>query len=325
MTLRIGRIVCALAAALVVFGACAGSRVSERVRDRQAMREAGSNATEGAVSLALRAGGIDRNYLLFDGRRGSEPAPLVIALHGGGGGPESMISRWENQARTAGLVIAAPKGIGRTERGGTWNATGCCGEAVARAADDIGFVAAIIDDVSKRTSIDPKRVYVVGFSNGGMLTHRIAIALGERVAAAAVVSGALFGNEAPARVPVPLLIMHGEQDPVVVFNGGMSPTGFVADAQTLPFKPVRFGVDYWRAANGCTAPPSVTTQPGVAIERSTQCRNNAEVVFYDLPQGEHNWPGSIVGQRSRRSAKPAEIASVDATSTIWAFFQEHTR
>lgn len=305
---------CGLVAAALAVAASAEARprLLERLQGETQAAEGG------AATKTLRVGGLERSYLLLDARRGDRPAPLVVVLHGGGGNPETMMPRWADKARAEGLVIAAPKGIGRNDRMGTWNANGCCGEAVARGVDDVGFVAAVIDDVAKQVPIDRRRVYVAGFSNGGMLTHRVALALGEKVAAAAVVSGALFGNETGPRAPVPMLIIHGEKDDVVPFAGGKSPTGFVARSQTLPFLPVARAVETWRTADGCTRPPTVTRAPGVTTETSTGCRRGSEVVFIDLAEGGHAWPGSS----GRRGGGEAPI---DATETIWAFFARFGR
>lgn len=308
----------ALATLAASFAAALPASSAERPGLLERLREAHAGNAGRLTTQALQAGGLEREYLLLDGRRGQGPAPLVIVLHGGGGSPRTIMPRWEAQARTRGLVIAAPKGIGRNGRSGTWNAGGCCGEAQARGVDDVGFIAAVIDDVAKRTAIDPRRIYVTGFSNGGMLTHRVAAALGNRIAAAAVVSGALFGNEAVPRAPVPMLIMHGEQDPVVGFDGGVSSTRFVARAQALPFQPVRYAVDFWRKANGCTQPAAITRRAGLSIEKST-CKGNADVVLYDLKQGGHSWPGSNFAHDAG-SADP-----IDATGVIWDFFRAHTR
>jgi polyhydroxybutyrate depolymerase len=313
-------VVGAMMGALLTGTAEAQPRLLERWREA---RGAHSQGTSGAVTQSLRVGGLERSYLLLAMPRGNGPAPLVIVLHGGGGSPETMMPRWADKARAAGLVVAAPKGIGRNDRMGTWNATGCCGEAVSRGIDDIGFINALIDDVAKQTPIDPRRIYITGFSNGGMLTHRVAIALGSRIAAAAVVSGALFGNEDAPRTPVPMLIIHGEQDQAVGFNGGMSQTGFVAKAQTMPYRPVRDAVDFWRRANGCTGTPAVTRTPGLQLELSKACRGRADVVFYDLPQGGHSWPGSPGRGRFAGGAEAA--APIDATDTIWEFFRSHPR
>lgn len=290
----------------------------ERLREARAQRAQDGND---AATTGLSFGGLERSYQLLDAHRGTAPVPLVIVLHGGGGNGATMIARWAMQAKAAGIVVAAPNGIGRRDGMGTWNASGCCGEAMSRGADDVGFVGAVIDDVAKRANIDRARIYVTGFSNGGMLTHRVAIAFGNRIAAAAVVSGALFGNEARATAPVPILIMHGEKDMVVDFNGGVSPTGFVARAQSKPFLPVRQTVSFWRDTNGCAAAPAIERERDVTIERSRGCRNGADVQFYDLPQGEHAWPGSP----GLGGSDNADRGSLDATATIWAFFQAHAR
>lgn len=311
----------AIVLAAASLAAVAGSAAEARPRLLERLREAREARSEGARTLALRVGGLDRTYLLLDAHRGAGPAPLVIVLHGGGGSPESMMPRWTAKARAAGFVVAAPKGIGRKEKAGTWNAVGCCGEAATRGVDDIAFVAAVIDDVSRRRAVDPGRIYVAGFSNGGMLTHRVAIALGDRIAAAAVVSGAMFGNESPARAPVAMLIIHGEKDPAVPFAGGGSDTGAVAKAQTLPFEPVRQAVAYWRTANGCKG-TAVLERPGLRRETGTGCRDAADVVFYDLPQGGHSWPGAPAWRRGADAEPPAPI---DATDVIWTFFARHGR
>lgn len=310
-------VLCGLAAAIATASAEARPRLLERLRE--AGGETRSSA-EGTETRSLRIGGLERSYLLLDARRGDRPAPLVIVLHGGGGNPETMMPRWADAARADGMVIAAPKGIGRNDRMGTWNAGGCCGEATARGVDDVAFVSAVIDDVARTVSIDRRRVYVAGFSNGGMLTHRVAIALGDEIAAAAVVSGAHFGDEAPPRAPVPMLILHGEKDDVVPFTGGRSPTGFVARSQSLPFLPVTRAVDYWRAADGCTRPPTVTRAPGVTTEASSGCWRGSEVVFVDLAEGGHTWPASP----GRRGTGGGD-APIDATETIRAFFARHGR
>lgn len=296
------------------------AQIGARVRDRLASRSA---LSEPLQQQTIQIGGLARSYTLLGPPQREHPAPLVIVLHGGGGSPESMIPRWSEQARRSGLIVAAPKGLGRNDRMGTWNASGCCGEAAARGVDDVAFIAAVIDDVSRRQSVDPRKIYVTGFSNGGMLTHRVAIALGDKIAAAAVVSGALFGNEATPRTPVPMLIMHGEQDPVVAFGGGMSPRRFVAQAQNLPFLPVKASVDFWRAANGCSRAPIISSRPSAKIETSAGCRSDADVVFYDLPEGGHDWPGAQGGRaHGRRSEGSSDL---DATAIIWEFFQRHPR
>ncbi len=303
------------AMALAAFAADAGlaERPGLLARWREA-RGAQQRANADATVHDLSIAGQQRRYRLLDAHRGSGPAPLIVALHGGGGNGASMIARWADQARRAGAIVAAPDGVGRNDRMGTWNAGGCCGEAASRGVDDVAFVAAVIDDVARRTAVDPRRIYVTGFSNGGMLTHRVAIALGDRIAAAAVVSGAMFGNEPRAVAPVPMLVIHGERDDVVPFAGGTSPKGFVGRMQTRPFLATRRSVDAWRTNNGCIAAPTVTRTADAVVETSTGCSSGAEVRFVDRPAGEHEWPDA-------RGAG----GGFDASATIWQFFAAHRR
>lgn len=278
----------------------------------------------GAASQHLTVKGVEREYLLLDARRGRGPAPLVIALHGGGGNGSTMVPRWRSVAAREGLVVAFPEGLGRTARMGTWNAGGCCGFAMSENSDDVGFIGALIDRLVADGTVDPARVYVTGMSNGGMLTHKVAIAYPGKVAAAAVVAGAMFGNEKAPASPVPIMIMHGEKDQVVGFEGGTSPMGLVARSQSRPFLPVRSAVDFWARADGCRA---VKTQgqigkDEVVIETHDQCRNGSEVVFYRLLSATHTWPGST---NTMRMLETTPYKAIDATETAWSFFSRHVR
>lgn len=274
------------------------------------------------AARSVRVGGVDRQYLLDAPAEAAKPVALVIALHGGGGNARTMTPRWLDTARREGFAVAFPSGLGRTANMGTWNAGGCCGFAMTSGADDIAFISAMIDDIARDHRIDPARVYVTGLSNGGMMTYRIGAALAPRVAAIAVVSGAMFGGETPPATPVPVLIMHGEQDDIVPFKGGTSPMALVARSQSLPFREVAYAVDFWRRADGCGDKPVITPKGDVTIETYAGCAKDSEVVFYRLKSAGHTWPGPAptVGGLER-----ARYDQVDATEVIWRFFSRHAR
>lgn len=269
----------------------------------------------------LRASGAERSYLLAVPPR-SGPAPLVIALHGGGGNAATMTPRWLPTAQREGFVVAFPQGLGRVGNMGTWNADGCCGYAMTTGADDVAFIAAVIDDVSRQVEIDPRRVYVAGLSNGGMLTHRVAREIGDRLAGVAIVAGAVFDDAPSTSGPVPVLIMHGERDEVVPYHGGQSPMALVARSQSRPFLPVEEAVASWRTIDGCEGEPLTTVEGDVTVSVSSSCREGSEVVFYSLGSAGHGWPGpapAIGGIERDR------YENIDATEVIWRFFNAHSR
>lgn len=316
------RIGIGIAVALMI-STCALAQRSDRLRLHDRLESQPSAIVPGAVEHTIAVGGIERSYLLLDARRSGAPAPLVIVLHGGGGNGGTMLLRWQTKARAEGLLVAAPNGIGRSARMGTWNAVGCCGEAMTSGSDDVRFVSAVIEDIVSTGRVDGNRVYVAGMSNGGMLTYRVALALSDRLAGAAVVAGAMFGGEAQPALPVPILIMHGMQDDVVGFEGGISPTRFVARAQSKPFEPVRYAVDFWRRADGCTRAPSAMTQGDVTVEISNDCRAGSEVRFYRLASARHTWPSRTHAAAPALQDKAYD--AIDATDVIFDFFNAHAR
>lgn len=285
------------------------------------------SATASAAVLqthTITVDGRERRYGVVDPTRGETPAPLLIALHGGGGNGRIMLDStgFDDLAAREGFVVVVPEGSGRREGMGTWNGGGCCNYASREQIDDVAFIRAVLGEVKRGHNIDAARVYVTGLSNGGMLTHRVAMAMPGEIAAAATVVAAQFGNEPAAKGPVPMLIMNGLDDSVVPFGGGISPMRLVARSQSLPFKPAPYQADYWVKADGCTAAP-VVDETADYIRRSwTGCAGGSEVVFYAVKDADHGWLGHAP---ARRAVADRPTGRVDATEVVWDFLKRHTR
>ena len=256
-----------------------------------------------------------RTYQLFV-PPGSGPRPLVIALHGGGGNGTQV-----DKAAREGFILALPEGSSRFGKLETWNAGGCCAYAMREKIDDIGFIRSMIDELERAQPVDPKRVFVVGMSNGGMMTERVAIELGDRIAGAAVFVGALFGNEPKPVAAVPMLIVNAEKDEQVPVAGGTSTTGIVRRAQGMPYKPSRYAATYWAAANRCTKGPARSETSDYVRETWTGCTGGADVDFYIMKGAEHGWPGRGVG----RPGVTRNTGKIDGTALMWDFFSAHQR
>ena len=155
--------------------------------------------------------------------REDEPTALVVVLHGAFSTSAEIEKRsgFSALGDREGFVVVYPDGIGILGFLQHWNAGHCCGKAAADDVDDVGFVANVIDNVKGYLNIDSGRVYMVGFSNGAMLTHRFAAERPETLAAAAPLAGAI-GSRIDADTPgwqipapnssVPVIMFHGEDD-----------------------------------------------------------------------------------------------------------------
>lgn len=270
--------------------------------------------------------GRERTYLIeIPETAGETPLPLVIVLHGGGGDAESArrITGFSEKARAEGFIVIYPNGAGRrfSRRHFTWNAGHCCGYAMRRHVDDVGFIRRLIDIAVARDNADPARVYVTGMSNGAMMAHRVAIRLSTRIAAVAPVAGGLFGDEPPPSAPVAALMINGERDQSLPIEGGPTRGWFASAWDDAPLMPGAFQETFWARANGCEPAP-VEQHPGPdLILHSYQCPDGLKVERYVVEDSGHAWPGGE--QAGRIGDRPSN--SLDATAAIWRFFKARAR
>ena len=212
-------------------------------------------ATPGTWTYKFDFGGTERSYVLHvpTGLDSGTPVPLLIELHGGGGSGDSIdgLTGFFALADREGFVVAAPSGIGKAWNDGREEKAGATG-----GADDVGFLAAAIDRIESQASIDARRVYVTGMSNGAIMSGRLACQLSDRIAAVAQVAGtaavSVAGSCDPGRA-VPILEIHGTADPLVPYGGGTV-------ASMLGGRGDVVSVDDWAAAwvarNGDDATPA---------------------------------------------------------------------
>ena len=77
----------------------------------------------------------------------------------------------------------------------------------------------ILDRVEAELCIDRSRIFVSGFSNGGMFAATLGCALSDRVAAVASVAGVHLLPDCRGR-PMPIIVIHGSADDMVPFSEG---------------------------------------------------------------------------------------------------------
>jgi len=302
-----------LAISLTLWATRVGTAGNAWARTRPAARD---------TRQTLLSGGRTRTYVLHlpQGREDQPSLPLVLVLHGGGGTASGMprVSGMNNVADREGFVVAYPQGAGwRNLTRGTWNAGGCCGYAMNRQVDDVGFLRAVMDEIERTFHTDPARVYVTGISNGGMMAYRLACELADRIAAIAPVAGALHYAPCTPIQPVSVVIFHGTADQHVPYKGGQGP----AAREHRIDPPVSAAISFWTAHNHCASAPVVDVRGTVKREQYQGCAQQTDVVLYTIEGQGHAWPG---GQRGWRFGD-APSRELSASEAMWAFFARHRR
>jgi len=124
---------------------------------------------------------------------------------------------------------------------------------------------------------------------------------------------------------LPVLYIHGIDDPVIPFEGGLTDAG---PGSSVVFLSAEETAAFWAARNGCNGEPEilpVTDNDGnqVAIQYRYLCESGRETLLYAVPDCGHTWPG---GRNRYPQFIVGRLASdFDASQTIWEFLSRHTR
>jgi poly(3-hydroxybutyrate) depolymerase len=154
-------------------------------------------------------------------------SPMIIALHGGLGNATIMeaTSGLDRLADQKGFVVAYLNGtggwMGQMKDKRTWNAGDCCGSAQKQNVDDVGYIAGFIKDMITKNPVDPSRIYLIGHSNGAMMSYRFVCEQPGMVAAMISLSGTLAVDKCSNQNGLRVLEIHGEQDQNVPVKGGV--------------------------------------------------------------------------------------------------------
>jgi polyhydroxybutyrate depolymerase len=256
--------------------------------------------------------GVSRDYTLHVPiHNGRKPLPVVLILHGVGDNAEkaAQMSQFNTLADKEKIIVAYPNGFSKT-KSFSWNAGYCCGEAVRTKTDDATFLSNIVTDVSQKYVIDPKRVYIAGFSNGGMLVYQLWASNTGMFAAGVVVSGGVAKLSEPILTTgantMSLLVIHGKNDWSIPYFGGVGKT--YPTVNFLPFEKVK---KLMTDRADCKQIDIDTKDKEVQVSRYGYCENNRDFVFYDLNNGVHWWPEKLDGGKS-------------TNEVIWEFLKRHS-
>ena len=266
-----------------------------------------SEGSGGLERLALDVAGIRRTYWLARAPGLTDPAPLLIVLHGFGTSGRDVattFTRLATRAPAAGVTAVFPDGWR-----GVWHVTGA--PADQPDLDDAAFLRALTAHLPG--AAPPGPIFLAGISNGAGFAEHVARHGLLPLAGLFGVSGTIREASRQA-APVPaqriaVTLMAGTADPMAPYQGGplhaRGVSGWMLRRRAarhgdLPSQrrivPVETAARDWAAGNGITGEPAVTRLPSQppdppAVRLTWSAPGCPPVVLYRIEGGGHGWPG----------------------------------
>jgi polyhydroxybutyrate depolymerase len=269
---------------------------------------------------SITVGRTTRTYHLHLPSQKTRIMPLLVVLHGhGGAGVGTITLTHVNElADQDGFLAVYPDGLSKS-----WADGRGASESDRQGIDDVAYISQLITTLQEQFTLDARRVYVVGISNGGFMAQRLGCELSDKIAAVVSVVATLSTNQAancaPTR-PMPILYVLGESDPLVPYNGGTvnSDRGAVLSATD--------SIATWARFDGCAEPPTMRTLPDRVQDRThvsqtlyTTCRSGAQVGLFSVAGGGHTWPS---GEQYLPVAVIGRTTHQIDNADLWAFMSQ---
>ncbi len=224
-----------------------------------------------------------RAYVAYVPKKPSSASlPLVFVLHGDGGSGPSMHSYFPFEQTTKNdAIVVFPSG----KNGGSWDLY------AVPPAGDYPYFDAMFTDFQAKYNTDPKRIFFVGWSQGGFYSNQFSCWRSQKVRAIVSIAGGApdsgqanyngpkWPNDSfkceSGQGPVPIMAIHGTSDNTVVVGSG------------------EYSATYWAAVNGCKGARSAAPAAYSPCELHDDCPAGKEAYFCPVAGGDHGiWNGS---------------------------------
>ena len=247
---------------------------------------------------------------------------LLFVFHGGGATGRGIpkLTHFNEIADRERFVVVYPDGLRRHWRDSRATIPEIDG------VDDVNFVSALISKMISDYKIPKHRVYAAGISNGGFFAQKLAVEIPEQIRGIATVAATMpvtLSTLQSLKKPIPVMLIHGTDDPLVPYEGGDVRAGAKG-----PILSARDSAVKWAQLNNCSSEPEITHLPNriddsthIRVERYGSCNENAEVILFVVEGGGHTWPGGWQYFPERIIGKTT--ANMDASEEIIAFFKRH--
>ncbi|HSJ73774.1 MAG TPA: alpha/beta fold hydrolase [Miltoncostaeaceae bacterium] len=213
----------------------------------------GGGGTGGGGGEVPPIGG-DRPVEVFvpSGYQEGTPTPLVILLHGytASGLVQELLFQVRPVAEARGFLYAHPDGTFDAQGNRFWSATDACCNFYGSAVDDSAYLRRVVEEIQARFTVDPKRIYFLGHSNGAFMSFRMACDHADLIAAVAGLAGAMPADAADCAPsePVAAAQIHGTADATILYDGG--------SLNEVPYPGALASAARWAEIGGCGATPT---------------------------------------------------------------------
>ncbi len=296
----------------------------------------------GLFTKNITVDGISRRYAIYIPQNlGNLSVPLVFELHGGGiyiedmtgeSGHKTPYKLWMELADNEKFIVVYPEGLNGVNNSPTWN--DCRGDSIVISnADDVRFIAELINKIRTEYPVDQNRIYVSGTSNGGFMAQRLGIELNDKIAAIASIAAAkpAVSDCNPPDNPISVLFMNGTDDNHMPYNGGTIGNPPNSDNGTVLSTDAT--IEYWINFNHIDTNPDTYTYPdldtndGGVVQKFSYKNGDmgTEVVLYKVNGGGHSAP-SIREQYSAIYEQyfNKQNHDIEMTTEVWKFFKSKT-
>ncbi len=218
---------------------------------------------------------------------------LMVLLHGYSSFAQQQNSYFglTRQVEEQDMILVLPNGTMDARSARFWNATDACCNAFRSSVDDVAYLRGLIEEAFQRFRIDRSKVILVGHSNGGFMSYRMACEASDIVTGIFSLAGATYKDVMACQPthPVHIVQMHGTADATISYNGGSA-------YPTAPeFPSAEDTVKAWAGYNSCQ--PELLDRPvgdvanasplTMTVKGFDGCDPNGSVQLWTIQNGSH--------------------------------------
>lgn len=233
-------------------------------------------------------------------------SPLMIMLDYLGGNPTFMADLVLAGPHAAkGAVLAFP-----AHEGASWNNGVYAGQVFTNPQSDVVFLSDVIADAGTNLPVDPSRISMTGFSEGGFMANLFACDKPGLINGFGMIGASQLSITAcESGTPLKMIMFAGTDDKESPYDGFGTVESAAKALQT------------WESIDGCSGSEVGTALPILVNDGTSVVRHqipSCNAILYQIVNGGHDWPDGEVTPSTTLLGTTTQ--NIDATQVQWDFF-----